>query len=122
MLVIPCPRSMVQHPDPEKGCCARTPGPQARRLRVECPPHVPEGRARRGSAFRFWGPRATTASMKKPRRAAALETQILLELIAKVKIAVALESGVVDLKCPCGMVILPPTPIISNLKAINGVS
>ena len=54
--------------------------------------------------------------MKKPRRAAALETQILLELIAKVKIAVALESGVVDLKCPCGMVILPPTPIISNLK------
>ena len=70
-----------------------------------------------GSAFRFWGPRATTASMKKPRRAAARETQILLELIAKVKIAVALESGVVDLKCPCGMVILPPTPIISNLKA-----
>jgi len=30
----------------------------------------------------------------KPRRAAALETEILLELIAKVKIAVALESGV----------------------------
>jgi len=40
---------MIQHPDPEKGCCARTPGPQARRLRVECA-HVPEGRARRGSA------------------------------------------------------------------------
>ena len=53
----------------------------------------------------------------KPRRAGALETQILLELIAKVKIAVALETGVLDLKCPCGMVILPPTPVISNLKA-----
>ena len=55
--------------------------------------------------------------MKKPRRAAALETQILLELIAKVKIAASLESGEVDLKCPCGMVILPPIPVISNLKA-----
>jgi hypothetical protein len=52
----------------------------------------------------------------KPRHAAALETQILLELVAKVKIAAALESGVLDLKCPCGMVILPPTPVISNLK------
>ncbi len=52
----------------------------------------------------------------KPRHSAALETQMLLELVAKVKIAVALESGVLDLKCPCGMVILPPTPVISNLK------
>jgi hypothetical protein len=53
----------------------------------------------------------------KTRPAPALETQIFLELIAKVKIALALESGVLDLKCPCGMVILPPTPVISNLKA-----
>lgn len=52
----------------------------------------------------------------KPRHSAALETQMLLELVAKVKIAVALESGVLDLKCPCGIVILPPTPVISNLK------
>jgi hypothetical protein len=52
----------------------------------------------------------------KPRHAAPLETQIFLELVAKVKIAAALKSGVLDLKCPCGMVILPPTPVISNLK------
>jgi hypothetical protein len=52
----------------------------------------------------------------KPHHSAALETQMFLELVAKVKIAVALESGVLDLKCPCGMVILPPTPVISNLK------
>jgi hypothetical protein len=52
----------------------------------------------------------------KPRPAAALETQIFLELVAKIKIAVALESGVLDVKCPCGMVILPPTPVIPNIK------
>jgi hypothetical protein len=52
----------------------------------------------------------------KPRHAAALETQVFLELVARVKVAAALESGVLDLKCPCGMVILPPTPVISNLK------
>jgi hypothetical protein len=52
----------------------------------------------------------------KPRHDAALETKILLELVAKVKVAAALESGTLDLKCPCGMVILPPTPVISNLK------
>lgn len=52
----------------------------------------------------------------KPGRATTLETQIFLELVAKIKIAAALESGVLDLKCPCGMVILPPTPVISNLK------
>ena len=49
-------------------------------------------------------------------RPAAIDTQILLELVARVKIAAALESGVLDLKCPCGMAILPPTPVISNLK------
>jgi hypothetical protein len=52
----------------------------------------------------------------KPRHSATLETQIFLELVAKVKIADALESGVLDLKCPCGTAILPPTPVISNLK------
>ena len=52
----------------------------------------------------------------KPRPAAGLETQIFLELVAKIKIAVALESGVLDVKCPCGMVILPPTPVIPNIK------
>ena len=53
----------------------------------------------------------------KTRPAAAIETQTFLELVARVKIAATLESGVLDLKCPCGMVILPPTPVISNLKA-----
>ena len=49
----------------------------------------------------------------------ARETQLLLQLVAKVKdlnILVAQESGVMNLKCPCGTVILPGTPIISNLK------
>lgn len=47
------------------------------------------------------------------------ETQLLLQLVAKVKdlnVLVAQESGVMDLKCPCGAVILPTTPIIANLK------
>jgi hypothetical protein len=34
----------------------------------------------------------------KTRAAPALETQIFLELIAKVKVALALETGVLDLK------------------------
>ena len=49
-------------------------------------------------------------------RPAAPDPQIFLELVARVKIAAALESGVLDLKCPCGMAILSPTPVISNLK------
>jgi hypothetical protein len=52
----------------------------------------------------------------KPRHAAALETQVFLQLVARVKVAAALQSGVLDLKCPCGMVILPPTPVLPNLK------
>ena len=54
----------------------------------------------------------------KPRRPVAIETQtqIILELVAKVKANAALQSGVLDSKCPCGMVILPPTPVLSNLK------
>jgi hypothetical protein len=52
----------------------------------------------------------------KPRHPAEPETQQLLELVAKVKIAAALESGSFDLKCPCGVVILPPTPVIPTLK------
>lgn len=55
----------------------------------------------------------------KPRHAAALEARLLVELVARVKtlnINVTLESGSMDLKCPCGAVILPQTPVISNLK------
>ena len=57
--------------------------------------------------------------MTKPRHAAALETRLLVELVAKVKnlnTIVALEFGTIDLKCPCGALILRPTPVISNLK------
>ena len=52
----------------------------------------------------------------KPRKPVAIETQtqIILELVAKVKANAALQSGVLDLKCPCGMVILPPTPVLSQ--------
>jgi hypothetical protein len=56
--------------------------------------------------------------MKSP-HAAALETRLLVELVAKVKnlnTIVALEFGTIDLKCPCGAVILASTPVISNLK------
>jgi hypothetical protein len=55
----------------------------------------------------------------KPRQTAALETQLLVELVAKVKnlnTIVAQEFGGIDLKCPCGALILPPTPVIPNLK------
>lgn len=56
----------------------------------------------------------------KPRHAAELETRLLVELVAKVKsvnISGTLESGkTMDLKCPCGEVILPPTPVIPSLK------
>jgi hypothetical protein len=56
----------------------------------------------------------------KSRHAAALETRLLVELVAKVKglnIMNALESGkTMDLRCACGDVILPPTPVIPRLK------
>jgi hypothetical protein len=55
----------------------------------------------------------------KPSHAAALEARLLVELVAKVKklnTIVALESGRIDLKCPCGTVILQPTPVISDLN------
>jgi hypothetical protein len=55
----------------------------------------------------------------KPRHAALLETQLLVELVAKIKnvnTIVGLEVGEIDLKCPCGALILPPTPVISKLK------
>jgi hypothetical protein len=55
----------------------------------------------------------------KPHHTAALETQLLVELVAKIKtlnIVVTRKSGVLDLKCPCGTVILPTTPVISNLE------
>ncbi len=55
----------------------------------------------------------------KPHRAAALETRLLVQLVAKVKSLNLLFSqghGVMNLKCPCGKVILAATPVISNLK------
>ena len=55
----------------------------------------------------------------KPRPDAVRETQLLLHLVAKIRnlnIVVEQQSGVLDLKCPCGTVILPSTPIISNLR------
>ena len=55
----------------------------------------------------------------KPRHDVARETQLLTELVAKVKnlnAIVAVGFGAIDLKCPCGALILPPTPLISNLK------
>jgi hypothetical protein len=48
--------------------------------------------------------------------ASTLESRTFLDLVARVKIAVTLESGVLDLKCPCGTAILPPTPVIPKLK------
>jgi hypothetical protein len=59
---------------------------------------------------------ALQEAIMKPQHAPALETQTFIQLVAKVKIAVALKSGVLDLKCPCGMIILPPTPVLPNLK------
>ena len=52
----------------------------------------------------------------KSRTPATLETQTFLDLVARVKIAAALESGMLDLKCPCGTAILPPTPVIPSRK------
>ena len=56
----------------------------------------------------------------KPRHTAELETRLLVALIAKVKslnISTELEWGkTIDLKCPCGEVILSPTPVIPTLK------
>jgi hypothetical protein len=55
----------------------------------------------------------------KPSQTASLETQLLVELVARIKSVntiVGQEAGEIDLKCPCGVLILPPTPVISNLK------
>jgi hypothetical protein len=56
----------------------------------------------------------------KPRHATALEARLLVELVAKVKslnTSVALGSAKkMDLKCPCGRVILPPTLVIPALQ------
>jgi transposase-like protein len=55
----------------------------------------------------------------KRRHAAALEARLLTELVAKIKnlnTVVAVESGSIDLRCPCGAVILAPIPVISDLK------
>jgi hypothetical protein len=56
----------------------------------------------------------------KPRHAAALETKLLVELVARIKnlnISTTLEWGnTMELKCPCGETILPATPVIPGLK------
>lgn len=56
----------------------------------------------------------------KPRDAAARETRLLVELVDRVKslnISATLEWGTtMDLKCPCGEMIIPTTPVIPSLK------
>jgi hypothetical protein len=55
----------------------------------------------------------------KPRHAAALETHLLERLVEKIKtlnISLTLGEKILGLKCPCGAIILPPTPAIPNLK------
>ena len=55
----------------------------------------------------------------KPRHAAALETRLLVELVARIKnlnISTTLEWGkTMELKCPCGEVLLA-IPVIPSLK------
>jgi hypothetical protein len=55
-----------------------------------------------------------------PRHTAALEARLLVELVSRVKnlnIPSTLEWGnSMELKCPCGEVVLPRTPIIPSLK------
>jgi hypothetical protein len=56
--------------------------------------------------------------MMKPHDAKA-EIRLLVDLATKVKSLNALAasgSGAMVLKCPCGVLILPSTPVISNLK------
>jgi hypothetical protein len=52
----------------------------------------------------------------KPPRPAANENQIFLDLVTKVKVAITLTSGVLELKCPCGMGILPRTLIVPKVQ------
>jgi hypothetical protein len=57
--------------------------------------------------------------MMKSRNASEFEIQLLLQLVVKMKAlegALALGHQVLALKCPCGAMILRPTPVISNLK------
>ena len=54
----------------------------------------------------------------KPRDTAARETQILLQLVARIKglnLSGQQSGQTIELKCPCGEVILPPTPAIPYL-------
>ena len=55
----------------------------------------------------------------KPRLAAALDAQLLVQLVERTKslnVSRAIQGEVLSLKCPCGAVILQPTPAIANLK------
>jgi hypothetical protein len=54
----------------------------------------------------------------KPRQP-ALDAQQLVQLVEKAKtldVSRALAGEVLSLKCPCGAVILQPTPAMANLK------
>jgi hypothetical protein len=55
----------------------------------------------------------------KPRPAAALETQLLLQLVATIKslnISGAEAGTTLALKCPCGRVILPPIAVMPSIR------
>ncbi len=54
-----------------------------------------------------------------PSRRKGREARLLVDLAIKVKnlnAQAALESGKMGLKCPCGVLIPPSTPVICNLK------
>jgi hypothetical protein len=55
----------------------------------------------------------------KPREAAALEIQLLLQLVASIKglkVSGEPEPGtIITLKCPCGKAILPPIAILPSI-------
>ncbi len=54
-----------------------------------------------------------------PRHTAAHETRLLVELVNKVKnldATIAAGFGRMEVKCPCGAMILPLTPVIPHLK------
>ena len=55
----------------------------------------------------------------KPRHTAAFEAHLLVQLVERaktLKVSRSVGGEVLSLKCPCGAVILPPTPAIPDLK------
>jgi hypothetical protein len=45
-----------------------------------------------------------------------LQQQLAFEPMRLLNVVATRKSGVLDLKCPCGTIILPSTPVISSLK------